>query len=86
MIRIHLYSKEDCHLCDEAKSVIEKLQQQHPFELVVTKIFEGHPKFKEFSEKVPVVFVEGEQAFVYRVNEEKLLTKIQEAEDGFVKE
>ena len=81
MVRIHLYSKEDCHLCDEAKIVIEKIQQQIPFELIVTKIFEGHPKFERFKEKIPVIYIDGEQSFLYRVDEKEFVKKIREAEE-----
>ncbi|MBS4029400.1 MAG: glutaredoxin family protein [Ignavibacteriales bacterium] len=76
MVRVHLYSKEDCHLCDVAITTIERVQAKHPFEFVITKLTEQSPRYKDFSEKVPVVFVEGEQTFLYRVNEKQLLEKI----------
>ena len=80
MIRVHIYSKEDCHLCDEAMEIIHRVQLQHPFNIIVTKLTEQHPKFKEYAERVPVVFVEGEQSFIYRVNEQTLLQKILDCE------
>jgi glutaredoxin len=80
MVRVHIYSKENCHLCDEALQIIQRVHTQYPFEIIITKLTERHPKFNEYSEKVPVVFVEGEQCFLYRVNEKMLLQKILEYE------
>ncbi|MEK7262969.1 MAG: glutaredoxin family protein [Bacteroidota bacterium] len=80
MVRVHIYSKEDCHLCDDALEIIQRVCTKHPFEIIITKITERHPMFKEYSDKVPVVFVEGEQSFMYRVNEKALLQKIMEYE------
>ncbi len=82
MVLVHLYSKDDCHLCDIALKVIEHAQLKHPFQLLVTKINEDHPKYGRFKEQIPVVFVEGEQTFMYKVNEERLLQKIKEYENN----
>jgi hypothetical protein len=30
---VTLYGKAGCHLCDEARAVVERARQRHPFEL-----------------------------------------------------
>jgi hypothetical protein len=34
MILVELFSKEDCHLCEEALEVLKKVQREIPFMLV----------------------------------------------------
>jgi len=69
MILVELYSKDDCHLCDDAKSVLEKVREQIPFTLREIKIIEGDSHFDEYKELVPVVHINKVRAFKYRVNE-----------------
>ena len=37
-IRIEIYSRPGCHLCDEAKAVIEPFSERYPLELTVTNV------------------------------------------------
>lgn len=69
MILVELYSKDDCHLCDDAKSVLEKVREQIPFTLREIKIIEGDSHFDEYRELVPVVHINKVLVFKYRINE-----------------
>ncbi|MFN0158145.1 MAG: glutaredoxin family protein [Bacteroidota bacterium] len=69
MIIVDLYSKDDCHLCEDARAVLESVQKEIPFTLRETKIIPGDEYFEEYKEMVPVVHINKMFAFKYRVNE-----------------
>jgi uncharacterized membrane protein/glutaredoxin len=57
MIRVTLYSKPDCSLCDEARSALASLQREIPHELIVVDV-ERDPALRNlYGESVPVVQV-----------------------------
>ncbi len=71
--KVTLYGKADCCLCDEAMEVLHKVDAFVPFDLEKIDI-SGKPELlAEFGLKIPVIFVDGVQAFKYRVNEGRLL-------------
>ena len=72
MNRVTLYSKAECHLCEEAREVLERVRRDLPFALDQVLLQEGGEKFDEYTSLVPVVEVNGERQFVYRVNEKRL--------------
>ena len=77
MILVELYSKDDCHLCEIAKDALKKIQVIHPFELQEIKIHEGDEYFEKFKHRIPVVHINGEFAFQYRVTEREFIAKLQ---------
>ncbi len=66
MTLIEVYSKRDCHLCDEMKRALEAARKDHPFDLREIILEEGMERYEEFKERVPVVFINGAFAFQYR--------------------
>jgi Glutaredoxin-like domain (DUF836) len=73
MKTVTLISKDDCHLCDVAKSVLLKAQKKIAFDLKEKKITPGKPEFEMYHERVPVVLINEVFAFQYRVSELQLL-------------
>ena len=39
-IQVEIFTRPGCHLCDDAKAVIERVQQRYPFVLKITNIEE----------------------------------------------
>ncbi len=72
MVTIRLYGKKDCHLCDLAKEVLHRIREEFPFEFQEIDIELSEDLFAEFKEKIPVVFIDGKQAFTYKINEKRL--------------
>jgi glutaredoxin len=70
--RVILYGKKECCLCDEAMAVLEKIHASQPFELEKIDISDNPELLLEFGLKIPVIFVDGNRVFNYRVNENKL--------------
>ena len=76
MLRVEIYSKRDCCLCDEAKAVLDRVRAEVPFELVEVDI-EGDAQLMErFRTEIPVIFVGGRKAFKYRVDEAELRRRL----------
>ncbi len=65
MIVVEVYSKPECHLCEEMKLALEKARREFTFELREILLEEGSPRYEEFKERVPVVFINGTFAFQY---------------------
>ncbi len=80
MILVELYSKDDCHLCDEAKAVLEKVRNEIPFVLREYKLMPGDTNWEEYKELFPVVHVEKKPAFKYRVNEQMLKIRLNQVQ------
>ena len=76
MRTVTLYSKPDCCLCDEALEVIARVRDEHPFELVKVNIESDARLSAVHGERIPVVLVDGEEKFVYRVDEESLMLMV----------
>jgi uncharacterized membrane protein len=57
MISVTLYSKQDCHLCDQAFQQLEALQNSVPHELEVIDIDGNQELQKKYALEVPVVEV-----------------------------
>ena len=65
--RVVLYKSEGCHLCLRAAAQLAALGDELEFEHVEISI-EGDPQLEaRYRELIPVVEIDGEQAFVYFV-------------------
>jgi glutaredoxin len=74
-----LYTREGCHLCDEAKRQLEWLRRHAAFDLRVVDIDQDPELRIRYNEQVPVIFVGGRKAFKYRVEPREFLNKLQKA-------
>ena len=62
-----LYHREDCHLCDEMRAVVEAVGRDMRFALEEVDV-DGDPALAAvYGEEVPVLLVNGRKAFKYRV-------------------
>lgn len=76
LIRIEMYLRPGCHLCDEAKDVIERVQRRFPFVFRTINI-EGDSKLEtEYGSEIPVIFINGSKAFKYHVDQATLEKKV----------
>jgi thiol-disulfide isomerase/thioredoxin len=72
MTKVTVYTKPDCCLCDEALAVIDRVGRDVP--LIVEKIDIGEDPalMNTYGERIPVVLVDGAEAFQYHVSERRL--------------
>ena len=76
MTTLTLYGKPDCHLCDEARAVLERVRAQRPFELIERDITQDDALLRAYFERIPVVAIDGEDAFELVVDERGLLDRL----------
>jgi glutaredoxin len=74
MKRITLFTREGCHLCDDAHAALERVRARLPFELAIVDVDrEADPeKRKLYDWEVPVVELEGRKVMKYHVDEQRL--------------
>lgn len=72
MVTVTIYSKKDCHLCDVAKEILLKIRQEHPFSLTEIDIEKNKAAFEKYKYLIPVIEIDGEKAFNYRIDEAEL--------------
>lgn len=66
---VEIYSKPGCHLCDDAKAVLQRLQRRHRFTLREVNIAADEKLLAEFGTRIPLVFVNGHLVCKYFVDE-----------------
>ena len=77
-IRIEIYSRPGCHLCDEAKAVIEPFARRYGLELTVTDVDSNSDLRAAYGTEIPVILINGTEAFRHRVDAQALERKLRE--------
>jgi glutaredoxin len=67
-VLVELLGKPDCHLCEEAKRLLQSLQHTYQFTLRDINIAEHALLDTQYREEIPVVFINGRKAFKYRID------------------
>lgn len=75
-IHVEIYSRPGCHLCDDAKEVIERVQRRYPFVLKITNIETNSALETAYGTEIPVITINGNKAFKYRVDENEFERKV----------
>jgi Glutaredoxin-like domain (DUF836) len=70
--RVTLYSKPGCHLCDDARAVIERVCADLGESYVEVSILDDPGLQRRYAEEIPVTLVDGAQHDFWRVSEERL--------------
>lgn len=70
--RITLYSRPGCHLCDDARTVIERVCAETGESFVEVDIDADEDLLDRFGEEIPVTLVDGRQHDFWRVDETRL--------------
>ena len=76
MTAVTLYTRAGCHLCDDAKRVIEAAAQQAEFSLEVVDIDADPELRRRYTDEAPVIAIDGRKAFKYRVELKELLRRL----------
>jgi glutaredoxin len=70
---VTLYGKPGCHLCDDARIVVESVRAMRQFELREVDVSLDPRMLRAYGERIPVVEVDGDEAFQYHVDPRRLL-------------
>jgi glutaredoxin len=74
---LRLYSRPDCHLCDEMKSVLATVAPE--FGALIEEInIESDPALEaRYGQEIPVLFINDRKAFKYRVAVRELRRRLE---------
>ncbi|GAB3264609.1 hypothetical protein GCM10027425_29630 [Alteromonas gracilis] len=70
--RITLYGKPGCHLCDDARLVVEAVCAETGESFEEVDITTSRDLMERFGEQIPVTFVDGRQHDFWRVSPDRL--------------
>lgn len=75
-MKVTLYGRPGCHLCDEARESLRRVQTQASFELEEVNIETDDELHIRYLERIPVICLDGEHLFDYEVDEDSLLRRL----------
>jgi glutaredoxin len=70
--RVVLYSKPGCHLCEDARVVVEQVCAELGESYDEVDISGSEDLMRRFGEEIPVTFVDGRQHDFWRVDGQRL--------------
>jgi glutaredoxin len=71
--RLTLYGRPECHLCDDARAVLDRVGE--PYREV--NIEDDDELMKRYLERIPVVVLDGDELFDFFVDEGALRARLQ---------
>jgi hypothetical protein len=72
MRQVVLYGRAGCCLCDEARAALMRMHARSPFELLERDIDADDKLQRAYLERIPVVTIDGVEAFELFVDEKRL--------------
>ncbi len=70
--RVRLYSKPGCHLCDDARAVVERVCADLGTSYDEVDITTSPELMDAYAEEIPVTLVDGKRHDFWRVDETRL--------------
>jgi glutaredoxin len=74
--KITLYGKPGCHLCQTARTVVERVRAEHGFELEEVDVSIDPLLNARYGERIPVLELDGEELFEFFVQEASLRERL----------
>ena len=79
-MRLTIYSKPGCHLCDEMKSLVHRVMSRQSKDPAITvdeiDISSDPVLLDRYGLEIPVLMIDGKKVAKYRVSEEELTRMI----------
>ena len=76
MTEVVLFGREGCCLCDEAREVLLRVRDRSPFVLREQDIDGDDALLRAYLERIPVVTIDGVEAFELFVDESELVRRL----------
>lgn len=76
MRTVTLHGRPGCHLCDDARVVLERLRAETPFTLAEVDIEADDALLRRYLERIPVVALDGEELYDFFVDEDDLRRRL----------
>lgn len=77
-VPIVVYTRDPCHLCDEAEATIREVAEDEgvPVDIELVDVDADEELREKYGERVPYVYVDGRPAFKFRVDPAELREKL----------
>jgi len=75
--QVIVYSRKGCHLCQIVKETLLKLERRGGFTWREVDVDSDDALRRQFTDEVPVVFIDGKKAFKYRMAEKDFLRRLE---------
>lgn len=75
-VKVIIYSKPDCHLCEEAKEVMRAAGCSELYALEEINIESDPELLTRYRYDIPVIMIEGREAFKHRLSAEEFRSQI----------
>ena len=76
VIKLQLYTKVDCPLCEKAKQSLASLAAQFPIQIEEIDITTNLGLFTKYKELIPVLELDGKRLFVHQIHVNSLKRKL----------
>jgi glutaredoxin len=74
--QVVLYGRDGCCLCDEARTVLMRVRAEQPFQFDERDIEADERLLREYLERIPVITIDGVDAFELFVDESELRQRL----------
>lgn len=75
-----LYSRPECHLCDDMFNALKKMQAHYQFKINKINIDDNPALMSRYSTRIPILVVDDIEFCEYHLDEQALLNFIQKSE------
>jgi glutaredoxin len=82
MTTVVLYGREGCCLCEDARAVLERVRRRRPFVFEERDIDGDEALLRAYLERIPVVTIDGVEAFELFVPEPELERRLDMVNSG----
>jgi glutaredoxin len=82
MTAVVLYARAGCCLCDDARAILERVRRERPFTLEERDIDSDDALLRAYLERIPVVTIDGAEAFELFVDESELARRLDMVHSG----
>ena len=82
MTRVVLYGRDGCCLCDDARAVLQRVRLRRAFDLEERDIDRDEDLLRAYLERIPVVTIDGAEAFELFVEESELERRLDMVHTG----
>ncbi len=76
-LQLELYSRPGCHLCEDLRTLCERLRGEFCLEITEVNIDVDPRLQSRYGEEIPVLFIEGRKAVKFRTTEAALRRMLQ---------
>jgi glutaredoxin len=73
---VTLYGRPGCHLCDDARAVLERVRTRAPFVLEERDIEADDVLLRRYLERIPVIALDGQELYDFYVDEPDLTRRL----------